>query len=580
MWTAVLVPLVHADQAKWLLMPDEGSIPSAYTLGQEFGELIGRPVATLGLARKMRETLSLHVLGGPEAPKTEQEAAARIDKLWTLLRDYIELSLEDEIANDCLVCEGKATADACATAAEIIFQLDERRTAEHWTLDGAEKLTTLQGEADKEIRKSPGHFKYFRNNFQYPILEVLARLLLKDEAEHRTQTQTADAEAKKPHRPGEDEKEEEKVGEGSPLPRARRSIRHRVAPLALVFAFALIALVLIRAGGGGSQEERVLAPQDLSVSLRAGIVHDRSGLTISPNPTVDLGTAGGVQEVGFHATVRPVRGLYGSIPTGLHLAVVIPRESLTNQALPSVYLERAGTLIQEVGQQVSDAVTISSRQADSVGLDIPSDFRIQVKHDGNPSWGNPRKLRAHQWLTCWELRCELHLPLAKYARDAGDAVRVSFQTRAFELSRGNGPLLVMDMEQRRLRDRVTTDGELQVSPGDRVLYSFYLANRGTAPARNVVARLALPPQARLIPGSIRETSSGVSTPSAVGDNFVNGGIKYSEFGAGGTAYFMALAEVRPTLLPRGEMYPYWLVKSDETRGTEYYDSVTTTSIGG
>lgn len=546
-------------------MPDQGLIPSAFTLAQDFGRLIRRKKATLPLARAMRETLSLHILGGPEAPTTEQEAVARIDELWTRLRDHIEWDLEDAIAEDSLVREGKATAEACVKAAEIIFQLDLRRTSEHWSLDKKSDLPCLQKKADHAIRKpKPGSDKYFRSNFQYPILEALARLLRKDEADHLAKA------------PGGKKAPEEGNGRS---PRRRKRIRRRIAAPIIALAFVAIVLVLIRAGDGGSREERVLADEDLNVSLRAGIVHDRSGFSISPDPIVDLGTAGGVQELGFHAVVRPVRDLHGNIPTGLRLAVVVPRESRTNQALPSAHLERAGTIVQEVGQRVSDAVTISSRQADSLGLDVPTDFRVQVKRDDDPSWGSARKLRASRWLTCWELRCELHLPLSRYARDAGDAVRVSFQTLAFELPQKDAPMLVIDMEQRRLRDRMTTDGELHVSPGDRVLYSFYLANRGKAPAHNVVARLALPREARLIPGSVRETNSAASVPSAVEDSFASSGIKYSRFEAGGTAYFMAIAEVRPTLWGLGEMYPYWIVKSDETQGTEYFDSVTTTSTG-
>lgn len=562
--------VVHVEQAKWPQMAREESLPSVDTIADNLGELFSSRTArvTKRLARKIRVTLALYVLGGPEPPETEDEAAERIDKLWALLREFLEWNFADAISTDPIVDTQPATPEEWGEAACLICRFDER--GETWHCDDySENFPDHQVEADRKIRKSVGSDTYFRKNFQEPVFEALARLLLKAEIEHRAEVGITPPKAtteKPPHR-GPDEDEEDDSGKDPLPPKLRPSTRRLLVGAASILVLA--ALVFAIASGGASKES-VLALSDLSVSLQAGL-EDGSKAAALSGSKVDLGTTGGVQEVGFQAVVRPVRGQRGRIPSGLRLVVVISRKSLASDSLPSAFLQAAGSAVREVGQQASDSVTIASRLPAPLGLDIPSGFRIQVKPGGSTRW-EPPQLLSSRWLTCSEQRCELRLPLARFTGDTGEAVRVGFQTLAFGLTK-DAPLLVMDMEQRRLGDRLARDGELHVSPGDRVLYSLYLANRGTESARNVVARLALPTEARLIPGSVRATTTGASTPFAVEDNLANGGVRYAEFGPGASASFTAIAEVRPALSTVGEMYPYWLVKSDETHGTSYYDSV-------
>jgi hypothetical protein len=512
------------------------------------------------LAAKLPWTLALYVLGGPEQPADKTEAAERIDQLWLLVRGFLEWNFPYAISLDPIVETQPATSEKWAEAACLICRFKERGDSWYCGDKYSESLPELQAKADKKIRKSAGSDKYFREHFQEPIFKTLARLLL---------------EAEKDHRPGEivgpEPPPEEPGGDGEdipPPPKPRLPARRALLVGASAILLALLAFAIVSIGGSGGAQ--TLAPRDLTVSLAASL-EDGPGETGSPGSNVDLGTAGGVQELGIQAAVRPVPGKNGRIPPGLRLVVVVPRKSLASESLPLAFLRTAGSSVREVGQQSSDAVTISSPVADRLGLDAPSDFRIQVKRDGSAAWGAPQLL-SDKWLACSDRSCALRLPLARFTGDTGEAVRVGFQTLAFDLAE-KGPNLVMDMKQRRLGDKFARDGELHVSPGDRVLYSLYLANQGTEAAHNVRARLSLPPTARLIPGSVRAATTGAATPFAIQDNLANGGVTYAKFGAGASAHYTAIAEVSP----RPWAASFWLVKSDETHGTEYWDSARTST---
>lgn len=601
------------------------SVPSAQTISRGLREMMGSrpPRATLRLAQSMPETLALYIAGGPESPANDREAEARVDQLWKLLRGFLDEdspeAFEAEIVTDSVFKKLEKQFGECGggkpegwhAAARIVFRYEER--GETWYCENATDLTELKKGADAEIRGGDGFREYFEHHLAQPICEALARLVRREEIKCREERGLLIADADTPSEEGEQEggasepkdsataSSDDDEGRGSRIsddnnapqveddpgedalletrepsaavPQTKRlsMVPILVAALATLAAASLAAF--IDAVSSGSRQP-VINPHELQVSLQGGVVVDRSGVSISSNPIIDLGTEGGIQELASYAVVRPVRGLTGSLPDDLRLVIVIPRESLTNEVLLSAHLERSDDPIREFGQQSSDAVRISSRQADFLGVDVPSDLRVQVKRNGSPNWGEPRILPSAKWRECSAFQCELHLPLAQLARGAGDAIRLNFQTRAYELPKKNEPMLVLDMEQRRLGDRFTTDGELQIAPRDRVLYSFYVANRGSAPAHNVVLRLALPEGARLIPGSVRASITGDATPAAIEDNFANGGIRYARFKPEAEATYRALAEVQPSEAG-GELYPYWIVRSDETAGSEFYDSVTT-----
>jgi uncharacterized repeat protein (TIGR01451 family) len=526
-------------------MDDKRSLPSVKTVANELEKLLNkrRAKVTETLREDMSSVLALYLLGGPEQPEDDEEAAERIDRLWVRLRKFLDSGFADEIATDPIVETEQGTPEDWSEAARLISRYDERGGT--WYVEKySDNFPELQAEADHKIRKGVGSHTYFRKNFQKPICQALARLLLKAEEDHRN-----------------------KIGVGQPEEESRLPTRRLAGVAGSVLLLAALAFAI---ASGGASEEQVLAPSDFSVSLRADLEED-SEAAAALGSNVDLGPADDLREIGFDATVRPIAGERGRVPSGLRLVVVVPRKSLTGTSLPTAYLEVAGTPVREAGQHASAAVTISSGQADRLGLDIPSDFRIQVKRSGSDRWEPPQLLSA-RWQTCSEQSCVLRLPLTRFTGETNEAVRVGFQTLAYGLAK-DGPLLVMDMEQRHLGDRFARDGELRVSPGDRLLYSLYLANRGTEPGRNVVARLALPAGERLIPGSVRVATTDASTPFAVEDNLANGGVRYATFGVGSSARFMAIAEVRPELPMVDWMKSYWLVSSDETQGTRYFDSV-------
>ncbi len=544
-------------------MAGKENIPNVeVVIASELEKLLNkrRAKVTERLREDMSSVLALYLLGGPEQPGDDGEAAERIDLLWTKLRGFLDSGFADEIATDPIVETEQGTPEDWSKAARLISRYDER--GETWYVKKySDNFPKLQEEADHEIRTGVGSHTYFRKKFQKPICKALARLLLKAEEEYREEIGVG-----RPEDNPEEPPPDPPNGDEEDIPATTRAKPPTRRLVGVAVSILLLAALVFTIASGGASEEPVLAPSDFSVSLRAGL-EDGTKAAAASGFNVDLRPAGGVQEIGFDATVRPIAGQRGHIPPGLRLVVVVPRKSLTGTSLPIAFLQAAGAPVREAGQHASAAVTISSRQAERLGLDIPSAFRIQVKRSGSDRW-EPPQLLSTRWQTCSEERCVLRLPLARFT---GEAVRVGFQTLAYGLTK-DGLLLVMDMKQRRLGDRLERDSELRVSPGDRILYSLYLANRGTQPAHNVVARLALPSKARLIPGSVRATTTDASTPFAVEDNLANGGVRYFTFGPGSSARFTAIAEVRPKFPIVDWMKSYWLVSSDETHGTRYFDS--------
>jgi uncharacterized repeat protein (TIGR01451 family) len=552
------------------------SIPPEMTVAAELRKLLTNDTATVTdtLAENMHSTLGLYVLGGPEQPANIGEAEERIERLWTRLREFLGWDFADEISTDPIVGTTPATPEEWAEAARLIARYDERGETWYCGKKYLKNLPKLQEEADKKIRKGKGSDRYFRDQFQQPICKALARLLLKAEEARRDEVGWSPPHLVSPPPPPESpeggaENSEENIKSESPRLPMRRQIG--VATSILLLTALAIAIA------NGASNEVVLSPHDFGVTLQAGLDKERPEAA-RLGSKVELGATNRLHELDFAALVHPVRDRHGRIPPGLHLVVVIPRKSLTPESLPSAFLQVGGSSVREVGQQASDAVTISSRLPTPLGLDIPSDLRIQVNREGGTDWNSPQLLSS-RWLRCSEQRCVLRLPLARFAGESGEAIRIGFQTLAFGLKK-HAPLLVVDMEQRRVRDELTRDEELRVSkPGDQVLYSLYLANRGTKPAHNVVARLALPVQARLLPGSARATTTGVSVPLAIEDNLANGGVRYPRFRPGASTEFSVIVEVLPQLAAGDWMRSFWLVKSAETRGTKYYDSATTSASG-
>ncbi len=112
-------------------------------------------------------------------------------------------------------------------------------------------------------------------------------------------------------------------------------------------------------------------------------------------------------------------------------------------------------------------------------------------------------------------------------------------------------------------------------PNTKQQYFVELKNVGGSDATNVVLRDALPKNVSLIPGSVQIRSSSNPTLHPGPDNFVNGGISYATFGAGAWVQVYFNAQI-------GNITdcPWWfknfaLVKSDQTNGSEFYDSVRT-----
>src|SRR5680860_43069 len=156
--------------------------PDAADLAREFGYLIESRTPIPSFIKNMPKTLSLLILGGPDPPSKE-ELGGRIDQLWILLGGFIAEGLEDEFASGDPI--GGASPATCVKATRILFRCGDEgnRRPERWHCISGKTLGELQKEADRKIRESKGDKKYFREHLQYPLLEALARLLLKAEAE-------------------------------------------------------------------------------------------------------------------------------------------------------------------------------------------------------------------------------------------------------------------------------------------------------------------------------------------------------------------------------------------------------------
>ncbi|HEY6729628.1 MAG TPA: hypothetical protein VI039_01235 [Solirubrobacterales bacterium] len=146
------------------------------------------PKAGVDLAfvqQRIPALIALKISGGPNPPKTNKEAEERVDRLWSELGRLMDEELLDEIAVDEIV-EGETTAEACVGAAKHIFRAKQRdQTWRYSTLDDKRSITTLRAEAYKKLRPEAGRKsrELFEDNYEWPILLALARLLLRVEGQ-------------------------------------------------------------------------------------------------------------------------------------------------------------------------------------------------------------------------------------------------------------------------------------------------------------------------------------------------------------------------------------------------------------
>src|SRR5680860_1091411 len=181
-------PFGHVARQNGRPMAGEENIPSVETITDELGKLLSNrtPSVTMRLAKDMRSTLSLYVLGGPQQPRNKDEAAERVELLWVKLREFLEWNFADEISNDRIVETEQATPEEWAKAARLVWRFGERGQTWHCG-KYSDNFPELQEKADEIIRKGVGSDTSFRKKFQEPICKALARLLRKAEEEHRNE---------------------------------------------------------------------------------------------------------------------------------------------------------------------------------------------------------------------------------------------------------------------------------------------------------------------------------------------------------------------------------------------------------
>jgi hypothetical protein len=577
-------------------------IPPEEQLVRELDDLLPTNTAN-GAAKGNPHLLRLHIVGGPTHP-TSQTEKQRVDQLWTRLRSFMEDGqLERELARESGTDHLKddygdtISPVRLATAALVLFRASARRTSWVFTRrDGQHNLTPARKAADAHVfhliepkhiysKEAPGSYQHFTDHYERPILAALARLLIKAEQAHRAAenndsedagtepaaaTRAAGVEGTKPaDRPPSDAVLLKSFKEARLLLR-RLPARPALAWAAGVAAILSVATMATRAITADNEPaQATLEPTDFSVSLRSTPPDGEADSIIA------LGSGGGPADLTFRADLRSTNGKDGRIPHDLRMVVVVPRKSMRNKVLPSAHLEVAGNPVAERGQGSSDSVTVLARDGLPIGLTHPSS--VSTDHARTGSHGDAPRLVSPRFISCDKRYCTVRIPVARFVSrlDADGIFRVSFQATVFTLRQSSGPLLMIDLKQRRIEDREQTDDELRVRPGNRMVYSAYVRNVGDRPARNVVARFELTRHLRLTSGSARVAASSRHTPVAVEDNLTNGGVRYKTFSPGAVARFAVSAKVRRTLADVGEAYPYWLVKSKETRGSEYFDSVTT-----
>ncbi len=153
------------------------------------------------------------------------------------------------------------------------------------------------------------------------------------------------------------------------------------------------------------------------------------------------------------------------------------------------------------------------------------------------------------------------------------ALKVSFVVDVTEIQQ---PTSQLSLEKKVRIGNTNFVDENSAKVGDKMQYFIQLKNASTAAANNVTLRDALPKDIALIPGSVQIRSAANPTLRAAEDTLVMGGYTFKTFepGAWVQIYFNAQVNDVPEC-------SYWeknfaLVKSDETNGVEYYDSVKTT----
>jgi hypothetical protein len=320
--------------------------------------------------------------------------------------------------------------------------------------------------------------------------------------------------------------------------------------------------------------ERPLAPSDLSLQLVAGQPHDtelafRGGLRLN----VDERT---FETVALRAVLTNRGKRAADLPQGTALDLVTPlfnpRTALT-RILPYAQLVQPPDFAPVLGPAGQSTVElIGSRASPITLLNATFGWLLQTRDDPGQPWATPRPLRSQYER---DGRAAHHyIPLHALAGRLKPGGQVRVTAEIWVSGTSGGPRLAIDAKARVDDGLPWSDWNLPVRPGVVVSSFGVVANVGARPANNVVVRWAAPPATRFVPLSGREGDSGDPSLFPVEDNLTNGGFRYPKAWPSGLArYFFVRARFERFRPQLKWLDSYWLVKSRETHGKEFFDPV-------
>lgn len=274
----------------------------------------------------------------------------------------------------------------------------------------------------------------------------------------------------------------------------------------------------------------------------------------------------------------------GKVAKDAKLRVILPKGEVTtarpnSEALASNLAPRA-----PYNTQDSTEITSANGQSFSIGKNIRS-FKVQRNNIADP---NEAKFNWDAGSSIPDSRVDIAesdryytitvTPNADGNLDPcfGKAVKISFLVDINQTVAA-GSTIAIDKKVRKTGETTFVDAN-RAKIGDGMQYFVEARNTGNAAATNFVLRDALPAGAALVPGSITYRTNGNPTLRPLEDNFVNGGLRYANFGAG--AWVQVYFKVTVTDVAQNKACPAWfknfaLVKTDQTNGSEFFDSVRT-----
>jgi uncharacterized repeat protein (TIGR01451 family) len=347
-----------------------------------------------------------------------------------------------------------------------------------------------------------------------------------------------------------------------------------------LFAGVGLALALVMTAAGYLQASAAGNVQ-LDVSQQVRLVSGPH----APNDYQDQVSASHGNVAQVSTIVHNTENAYsGPTAQNFKLKITVPKGPAT-----SLETVAKATASNDTGSNVfqnTDKTQIDSRDGSPLTLNKPRFFQIYENNQSDPhcndakiDWKQPKDLPANNYQV-EEQNNQFVITVDPYGNGQ---LKPSF-CQMFKVTylvdvtgQAQPPQLKIEKKVRKTGETNFVDANT-AKVGDKMQYFVELQNVSQGTATNVVLRDALPPNVTLIPGSVQQRTSANATLVKGDDNFVNGGYKYNNFGAG--AWVQVYFNVQ---IGNIQGCPWWfknfaLVKSDQTNGSEYYDSVLTNLV--